>query len=64
MSDPLLPVTVILKVIAVTEGERHGVNPSFPVQSGCAGVADLEDFAGICRGNLMILFGISSGLQT
>jgi len=64
MSDRVLPVTVILKVIAVTPVERHGVNPSFLFSLVARELRILQDFAGICPGNLMKLFGISSGLET
>ncbi len=49
MSDRVLPVTVILKVIAVTPVERHGVNPSFLFSLVARELRILQDFAGICR---------------
>jgi hypothetical protein len=47
MSTRVLPVTVILKVIAVTEVERHGVNPSFLFSLVARELRILQDFAGI-----------------
>ena len=36
----------------------------FPFSFVAPGLRILQDFAGICRGNLLIWFGISSGLET
>jgi hypothetical protein len=66
MSDPVLPVTVTLKVIAVTEVERHGVNQlilPFLFSLVARELRILEDFAE-SAGDLMILSGISSGWET
>jgi hypothetical protein len=46
MSDPVLPVTVIAKIIAVTEVERHGVNFPFPFSLVAR---ELRILKGLCR---------------
>jgi hypothetical protein len=61
MSDPVLPVTVILKVVAVKSSAMEWILP-FLFSLVAREFWILEDFAATCRDNRMVLFGISSEL--
>jgi hypothetical protein len=67
MGDPVLPVTVAPKIIPLLKSSAvERIRPFlFNLFSLVARkLRILQDFAGIRRGNPMILFGISSGLET